>query len=759
MKTFKNPIRVKGILDQKECADPFIYRFNGFYYLFVTTGGPYIRGYKSRDLLHWHSVDNGVLKKGLVLDYSFDKNHPLAETPYAPEVIYSNGYFYLVSSPSGQGGYIFRSERIDGPYKVISTKYPTDVMDIDGDFFFDASTGLFYVFSAGHNGINFAKLNKDSFVDFEKFGDGKFEEEMTNCKLSGWTEGPYLLRLPCGNYLTYTGAHFLSKNYRIDYSYCPSKKSICNANFNYVSTIAIDTDTSNWNNLGHSCTVLGPDLDSYYLAYHSMDKSGKRYLNLGRLSFAGSQMSVDDLSKGPIVVPEKCFFNSYNGQKFINSSMFRISRFTNGQDFTYEINFSGKDPLIVFGYKDKNNYSFISLPRSNFNNILTIGSMTEGKVSFEKSFNLKFSINTSYLQCLRLSVSHNVLDIYLNNCLLLQDIHLNINFQGHVGYLKGISVGYIGVSNYSRQSSSRYYPQSRRAYATLFDTQKSDISNSNIRVLKGNTPLLKLQSGGRVTYHIFAKSSGFYSFSLRCKKITDFYLRVDGQEHLVERHYSFKELTVIPFIDIPLDCGQHTIELEAKEGFVEFSEMIFYRKPDFDVKSFALTDCSRNKFYRENISKDKSLITTSNNGISNFINKNYLLAREFSIESILSFKDIHDGFIGIDLNTQFKSQTCSDDAMVSSPDNYQGYSVRFFADHVDIVEVNFFHSKIMKTEKFSLRSKSIIAVEKAFSGIKVIVDGKEIISSSIDNKFCSGYVGLISKDVAVNIMKFNTYLA
>ena len=108
-------------------ADPFIYRFCGLYYL-IYTAPKGLKCYVSKDLIHYKEVDNGINPLGYIA-----VNDKLVHA-FAPELIYWDGYFYIVTSMSGNGHYILRSNNIIGPYDFI-----TDNLEelIDGSFYID----------------------------------------------------------------------------------------------------------------------------------------------------------------------------------------------------------------------------------------------------------------------------------------------------------------------------------------------------------------------------------------------------------------------------------------------------------------------------------------------------------------------------------------------------------------------------------------------------------------------------------------------
>ena len=126
-----NPVNLPVAGGSNEAADPFVYRFNGKYYLYMTTGGEKVRCYVSNDLLHWEASSNGP-SPGIC--YEGTTGNKIGNIPYAPEVIYYDGYFYMVTSPHGDGHYILKSESPEGPFQDITGNFGKS---IDGSFFID----------------------------------------------------------------------------------------------------------------------------------------------------------------------------------------------------------------------------------------------------------------------------------------------------------------------------------------------------------------------------------------------------------------------------------------------------------------------------------------------------------------------------------------------------------------------------------------------------------------------------------------------
>lgn len=248
MKTYQNPIARKG-----DFADPFVLKYNGKYYLYCTN--PDIRCWSSDDLLEW-KLEGATIGKDEFKDL----------VPFAPEVIYSNGKFYMYTSPSGFGHYVLESSSPTGPFCKISKNIQHA---IDGTIFID-DDGAWYFYWAGDEGIWGCEMKSPT-----EFG----EPVLTGATMYGWTEGPLVYKRDGIYYMTYTGNHYLSKGYRINAA--TSTHPLEGFVDDVYNPIIIHTQ-GEVVGLGHSSTVIGPDLISHYIVYHNMNEDAIRDLDIDR---------------------------------------------------------------------------------------------------------------------------------------------------------------------------------------------------------------------------------------------------------------------------------------------------------------------------------------------------------------------------------------------------------------------------------------------------------------------------------------------
>lgn len=149
---------------------------------------------------------------------------------------------------------------------------------------------------------------------------------------------------------TFAGNFVESWGYRVGYSTLTAS-SLYDSPFVVSADSVVLLDTlSEQHGLGHCTTTIGPNLDSYYMAYHTIDKDNVgfyREYNLNRVSYTRNRMSVNHALKGNEMPEMPAFYvgadgNSYSqeradtltetGDKWLSSA-------ATGDVFTAEYNF------------------------------------------------------------------------------------------------------------------------------------------------------------------------------------------------------------------------------------------------------------------------------------------------------------------------------------------------------------------------------------------------------------------------------------
>ena len=283
--------------DVYDIGDPYVFRYDGKYYLYTSLNGDKqdsgkIPCWVSENLVDWEWAG-----------WAYDPHSTSLTSPscraFAPEVIYYKGWFYMCESRRGQGHFFFRSANPNGPFEQISDNLG---MGIDGSFHLTPDGDLYFLSAdTSSSGICWYA------IDFAEDGEGNVEvqvdslttEHVEDAYLDGWTEGPGVFFRNGYEYMTYAGNHVDVSTYRIGYSYAEggiNYEGTQNLSSRWDNTTLVssgidnpavpgyasktgDTAVSNYRGLGHSSNVTGPDLDSIYTAYHNAGRYNHKNVN------------------------------------------------------------------------------------------------------------------------------------------------------------------------------------------------------------------------------------------------------------------------------------------------------------------------------------------------------------------------------------------------------------------------------------------------------------------------------------------------
>ena len=260
-----------------------VMRFNGRYYLYPSSSEYRIKAFMSTDLVNW-------TYKGYVTETMSD-----FFLAYAPEVVYFNGKFYMITSPQGRGHYILKSDNPLGPFVPITGNFG---YGIDGSFWVTDDNRLLLLYPEDWS-IYVTEMDLNTMLPSHR-------SHKLNATLRHWTEGPGLFRRGDFFYLTYSGNHLLSSGYRVAYSYIkgnnPIGRYIMPEN-NIILIRSVFNDP--FRGLGHNSNVIGPNLDSIYAPYHNLIAipGPQRRYNLDRLLTNGGVLYSTGPTNFEVPVP------------------------------------------------------------------------------------------------------------------------------------------------------------------------------------------------------------------------------------------------------------------------------------------------------------------------------------------------------------------------------------------------------------------------------------------------------------------------
>lgn len=463
-----NPRTLPEEWEQYGIGDPYILKFRGKYYLYCSTRDDQhgVKCWSSWDLHNWNY-------EGLCVSNTVTQS----KGAYAPEVIYWNGTFYMYTSPAGQGHYILSSSSPTGPFTVQTGNVGRT---IDGSVFTD-DNGAHYFTYAGDPAIQGATMSSPLAIDGPAVN--------TGASLKGWTEGSTVFKRNGLYYIIYTGNHVFSKGYRIHYGTSTSPLGPYTAGQN--NPVILNTEGSFFG-LGHSGSVIGPDLDTWYIAYHNLIGQSPivgpvRKLNIDPTAFNGEKLVV----LGPTNWPQESpslphFFDRFNrvaiGTGWTNVGggnwgiynqelMWQDNKLTaqwyrqvttasTASDYTAEFNMkemsrgaNGARFGAVFSYTNENN--FASAVFSSFNNTLETDVKVNGVSAGVQVVAMPPGWDYQKWHVLRVEKSGNTFKVYVDGMLKSTRTGSGVN-GGKIGvatFNDHADFGYTAFSNHVNGSA------------------------------------------------------------------------------------------------------------------------------------------------------------------------------------------------------------------------------------------------------------------------------------------------------------------
>lgn len=749
-------------LENGDGADPFVLRYNGTYYLYVTTGGKAIRGYKSIDMYSWEPVDNGVCDEGYVYQYSLDDNAPVSGTPYAPEVFYFNGYFYLSTSPAGKGHYILRSTSPEGPFTNVSGNIG---LDIDGHYFIDGKDEKIYLYASGSSGIMCYEMEEDMFSVKEDEDGNEKSTIYLDAKVGNWNEGPYMLQRNGNYYLTYCGTHFLSASYRVDYAYADKNADLMAFDSFYKQDTLLLSTTDTFRGLGHSSTVLGPDMDSYYIVYHNLEANNSRRVNYSRLSFNGSVMVANDVKESDVIKASLPSFSTYGDSEFVEEGNFVLSDKLTNDTFTVEFNTTGEGKMI-FSYIDSSNYGIIEYKDNN----IYIKKVENNNEQLIKKIALLRSYLSNVNHTFRLQYKDKKLSLYFDNIEKAYGVDCYFE-KGKIGFLKDngfADIGYVAFSDVALGSSDNKTYNDNVSLANTFDYELSYLTGSSrfidikneideSYVDSDSKHLLIANKGNRATYRTYL-STGKYSIDLVVpssslgKKVG---VRIDNNE-IVETIIPNNILTNNPNGDVRVSLGvfdimygQHNISIYNVGDEIQFSKVIYNvvnddtLSVDFDTQ----TDIS-SYFTKGNLVSSEEGLKIIKSSVAGFIYKGDYFNKTYSTK--INIKDMSiTGYIGLVFNCNAYSNYPNADA--DKPNYaypYSGYLLSVDTYGVSLMDVRFNDMVILSQKSYQYNANEDICIKVVQNNNQYIIyiDDIEMFKVNANVFNLSGSVGVFSKN-------------
>lgn len=738
-------------------GDPFVYRYNGMYYLYCSTKNSQVgvRAYKSNDLIHWTPVNNGVLAEGYVSE------EECTLTAYAPEITYLNGKFYMCESQGGNGHYMLESDSPEGPFVKTQDNFGES---IDGSFFIDDDETVYFL-RASSSGIRMIKMNDDMTVSSNA-------KRLATADIGGWTEGPSLIKKDGTYFLMFTGNSVISTGYRVGYAYhndLVEAEMFDRDGFYYGDNLLLCTD-EDFNGLGHSSAVMGPNMDSYYIAYHSLESSAgpKRRFCVNRLMFNGSEMVVPQFGLHDNIAPQMPEFSANNGAALASSDSLLLSDKASEDIFTAEFNFVGANAKCIFSYVDDSNYNYITVSNANKVDIKTVKAGQESSLA---SYSLKKNYNYSKLHTLRVSYSDGVLDGFFDNMNIIKKVGTSLN-GGKIGYsgIEAANVYYTAFSNAAHDSSQQDDYKQNVITANSFDRKYSTVTNKDLVAVEEKYPNNVLGSNylkfnkNTATYKIYVKESGFYGVDMRLSQTMQgktCQLRIDNepyQNFKVTKFEKGDDEYCTHVGGLAISKGVHYLTVSGELGFA-FRDLSFYLSSNKeDTFTHALNDFVTkgvnyvNTWKLRNgghyaLSGNRQLLLFGHNGIVN-------ASAEVTINLDGATLSNSAGLILRASNASFSNGEYTN--------SIQGFYVGFNNSKVFITECNYNLTKtgVADAMKFESGRDYVLKAEVIGNTVKCYIDGELMLTYVTEIGPVHGSVGLYTdgaaatyKNLTIKVMK------
>lgn len=755
MRVYCNPLTLENEWEDYGIGDPFILRFNGMYYLYCSTKDKRIgiKAWSSHDLIKWTYL-------GLVTE------EKLTETAYAPEVVYWNGFFYMYTSPGGNGHYVLKSKFPEGPFEVKTSNLG---MTIDGSVFID-DDAQWYFTHAGFDGIVGRKMI--SPFEFQS-------EKVLKAFLGHWTEGSMIIKRGDKYFLTYTGNHVFSDGYRVHYAISDKPLGEYKEPANNPILISVDKD---YRGLGHSATVLGPDLDSYYITYHNLiGKSNEgppiRKLNIDRLLFNNEIMEINRSINKEQPVPKQPDFYSFSSDdnnwilEENQEIQWVLSKRKTEKNYIAEFNFSlerdtGLHCSIIFDYVDFTHYYQLIFDKEQKRCILK--TMTQGNSQVIIENDLPPGIDFHYLHTLRIEKEKTCLKIYIDNLLLIDTNSISRNSGGKIGYCYTLknrpTIQYTAFSNDSFGSSDfdvyKVIPGSIEAVHYNKVNNESAIerlNQENFSLDKDNSHYITQKNHkNHLQYNINVSKTGQYGLDIEYKKAENAKLSLYVDDQKVDLiHVPNKNLNVFSkqFVTkIDLIAGLKILAIKLDTGSCEIKRIHLYPIEDnIPVVLNALEEEKVTTHGNWDIIPNKWSLATESllDGKAFFGSSDwtdYCINTSFSIKNE---KDISLGGVLVRVSDESTHEH-------QITDSFRGYYVSISNNKLQLFKINY--NKILIDQMDIIISKNIthkLMIEVNKEKLKVFIDNIKdpIFVFSDPYAFMTGKIGIRSEDPS---LIFNT---
>ncbi len=750
----KNPVLSKTS-DGANTGDPFVMRWNGKYYLYYTSTG--VECWTSDDLLKWEHVGTVAVPEDTVI-------------AYAPEVVYYNGYFYMYTSPCGNGHRVLRSDSPTGLFESVTGNIG---LSIDGSVFID-DDGKWYFYRASGEGIRVHEMQSPTNISSSSI-------TATSAMEDNWTEAPSVVKYNGVYFMTYSGNHYLSPGYRINYAYATRRPT----NFRTPDDNPLLVNTVEAKGIGHNSMVIAPNLDGYYMVYHAMPNTdGVRDTRIDRVYYNNTVMQVLGETTGKTEAPTlPDVYNSFTSSENLSEWTLSYAEIENGVlavkrggkaltnekfdgNYTAELNVksikSGKAGAL-FGYTDENNYGSALFDPDTQELVVTFtvnGVSTENRLPLIKSFNENLSFDC--LQLLTVKREGTTYTFYVNN---LKTGTLESKLAGGSFGCTAIdgtaSFGYAALGKYVNQSYIKdfFKPVSGEFFAVT--CLENDITVVETTMDNSEVNAVSAKKDDYFNYHVNVEANGTYDFAVKYTSTADSKIEIYQNGEYVgalELPSNEDKSSVAILNNAALKSGYSVITVRVLTGSANIISYEVDRSKE--VETLDIDDFTGKKVLYSDGSWSKSeQLTLSAKDSAGKIAYGKYDWNNYTVETVIKPTSGKLG-CGVIIRGSDLSNGGANDSPTLGKNFMNGYLVVMERGTLKIYRMNYGREQAAKCfMKFSANTEYTLTITAVGATITVSVNGEKALEYTDSDPFLQGAVGFAGYSTEFEVKSLKVYEA
>ncbi|MDE6274393.1 MAG: family 43 glycosylhydrolase [Clostridiales bacterium] len=515
------------VLDQQwenyGIGDPYIMKYNGVYYLYVSTpyGKTGIKAWSSENGFDW--AYRGLLAEDQ--DATF--------TAYSPKVVYSNGTFYLYTTPNGNGLHVLTGTSPLGPFTDVTGRMHDS---IDACIFID-DDGTWYL-GHGHagDGIEYHKMISPTELEMRAYYPGAVALGNGG---NNWTETGEIFKRDNTYFMTYSGNHVANDSYRTLWA---SSDEVLSGYVAGERPLLTSTDGT-LKGTGCGLVFTGADLMTDYVVYHNLINPNVgpiRALNIDRVTYNGQEMNAfgpTDFMQEKGRMPSK-----YDYLK-------TADHFTNLNSVSDGLGYVSAGKKAEFEYPAEKDYVAEMNYRAGGDAV--IGASSEAirlMVAADGTLKLRLKSETftetvkgyvaDALHNVKIDFRHDRLQIYIDG---MRKFDLNTPSEGgklSYTFTDDGMIGYTALSQDEEDISEVFMPYTGKIFAKDY---AKEYSSSALTLVDGgrNGDALHVKSGEYARYRVNAGKEKTFNLSVTYRAKADGKLAAVAKDGRVEGGFAF----------------------------------------------------------------------------------------------------------------------------------------------------------------------------------------------------------------------------